>query len=163
MSTSEPEASQLGDEIERVVADFERRTLDEMPGGFSRLVYLASLRDYNTGRYHHYGLETRYSSEAVDEALRRCHAKVFEELLARPLQAQSQDLLGFFESLKDETSRLVKTWQTLRSYQMLPPEECHPLARELFDKNVDIILNILKATDLWPLLCNAHSDPDHLP
>ncbi len=163
MSNSEPEASQLGDEIERVVADFEHRTLDEMSGRFSRLIYLASLRDCNTGQYHHYGLETRYSSEAVDEGLRRCHVKVFEDLVASPLEAQTQDLLGFFESLKDERARLVKTWQRLRSYQMLPPEGRHPLARELFDKNIEIILTILRETDLWPLLHNPHSDSDNLP
>lgn len=160
---SEPEDPRLADEIERVVADFEGRTLDEMQGHFSRLIYLASLRDYNTGRYHHYGLETRYSSEAVDEGLRRCHVEVFEALMARPLEEQTQDLLAFFASLREESARLVRTWQRLRSYQMLPPEKCHPLARELFDKNIPIILSILRETELWPLLHDPHGNADDLP
>ncbi len=162
-SDTRGEASFLTREIEQVVEDLQGHTLEAMAGMFSRLIYLASLRDYNTGRYHHYGLETRYSSEAVDEGLRHCHAQAFEALLALSLQEQTQDLLRFFESLKADRSRLVEVWQRLRAYQMLPPEGCHPLARELFNKNVEIILEVLRATDLWELLDDPHRDPDHLP
>jgi len=163
MSLGEPEYLPRADDVERVVEDFENRTLDAMEGVFNRLIYLASLRDYNTGRYHHYGLETRYSGDGVDEGLRRCHIKAFEDLMALSLEAQTQDLLTFFESLKEEKSRLVESWQRLRSYQMLPPEKCHPLAREMFDKNIGIILRILRETDLWPLLHDPHRDTDDLP
>jgi hypothetical protein len=151
------------DEVARVVRDFQDRTLEAVKGNFNRLIYLASLRDHNTGRYHHYGLETRHSSEAVDEALTWCHARVFEALVAQPLQEQTQDLLRFFASLKTDKSRLVEVWQRLRAYQILPPEDCHPLARELFTKNVEIILQVLRATDLWELLDDPHRDADDLP
>jgi hypothetical protein len=162
VSDTRGEASFLAREVQQVVADFQRHTLETMEGMFSRLIYLASLRDYNTGRYHHYGLESRYSNEAVDEGLRQCHAQAFEALIARPLQEQTQDLLRFFESLKADRSRLVEVWQRLRAYQMLPPEGCHPLARELFNKNIETILEVLRATDLWELLDDPHRDPDHL-
>ena len=151
------------DELERLMRDFEERTLAVMEGQFSRLVYLASLRDYNTGRYHHYGLESRYAMEAVDEGLHQCHERVFEELVALPLKEQTEDLLNFFESLKEDKSRLVMVWKRLKSYQILAPERCHPLARELFDRNIDIMLRILRETDLWPLLHDAHGDADDLP
>jgi hypothetical protein len=158
-----PGSPDLTAEVERVVAEFQRRTLDNREGMFSRLIYLASLRDYNTGRYHHYGLETRYSSEAVGEALHRCHIRVFEELVALPLAVQTQDLISFFTSLQEEKARLVSAWQRLRSYRILPPEGCHPLARELFDKNLEIMLGVLRETELWPLLDEAHGDSDYLP
>jgi hypothetical protein len=150
-------------EVERVVRDFEERTLVGREGYFSRLVYLASLRDYNTGRYHHYGLEERYAADAVDEGLRQCHVRVFEELVGLPLKEQTEDLLDFFESLKEDRTRLVRVWKGLKSYQILPPEDCHPLARELFDKNIEIMLRILRETDLWPLLHDSHRDADDLP
>ena len=150
-------------EVKAVATDFERRSLAELKGYFQRLIYLASLRDYNTGRYHHYGLETRHAPASVDEALHRCHVRVFEELVALPLKEQTEDLLNFFESLKEDKGRLVTVWGRLRSYQVLPPEDCHPLARELFDNNVQIMLNILRETDLWPLLHDSHRDADDLP
>jgi hypothetical protein len=159
----DPNDAANSEEVERVVRDFEERTLAGMEGEFNQLVYLASLRDYNTGRYHHYGLESRYAMEAVDEGLRRCHVRVFEELVALPLKEQTEDLLTFFESLKEDKTRLVVVWKRLKSYQILPPEGCHPLARELFDKNVDIILRILRETDLWPLLHDPHRDTNDLP
>jgi hypothetical protein len=150
-------------EVARLVRDFEDRTLVGLEGHFCRLVYLASLRDHNTGRYHHYGLESRYSAEAVDEGLHRSHLQIFEALVALPLKEQTEDLLEFFESLKEDKTRLVGVWRRLRSYQILPPEDCHPLARELFDKNIGIILRILRETDLWPLLHDPHRDADDLP
>jgi len=158
-----PDEGKFTEEVARLIQDFEERTLNEMSGHFSRLIYLASLRDYNTGRYHHYGLETRYSSNAVDQGLRQCHVKVFEELVALRLKEQTEDLINFFESLKEERGRLVEAWQRLRSYQILPPENCHPLARELFDRNIEIMLRILRETELWPLLHDPHSDADDLP
>src|SRR5208283_6003343 len=158
-----PNTASNAQNVEHLVRDFEDRTLAEVKGHFSKLVYLASLRNYNTGRYSHYGLETRYAGDVVDEGLRRCHTRVFEELLALPLKDQTEDLLNFFESLKDDKARIVMVWRRLRSFQVIPPENCHPLARELFEKNTEIILRILRETDLWPLLHDPHRDADDLP
>ncbi len=150
------------EEVERLVRDFDERTLAALEGHFNRLVYLASLRDYNTGRYHHFGLESRYALETVDEGLHQCHIRVFEELVSLPLKEQTEDLLNFFESLKEDKTRLVGIWKRLKSYQILPPEGCHQLARELFDKNIEIMLTILRETDLWPLLHDSHRDANDL-
>jgi hypothetical protein len=155
--------ARLDDEARRVMEDFQQNSLANVSGAFARLIYLASLRDHNTGRYHHYGLETRFSAEAVDEGLRRCHAEVFARHLTLPLQEQTQDLLRFFESLKDDRTRLVEAWQQLRAYQILPPQGSSPLARELFTTNVELILEILKQTDLWELLDDPHRDTNNLP
>jgi hypothetical protein len=53
--------------------DFRRRTLSHAPRALDRLIYLASMRDYNTGLYHHEGLAARYSQEAACEAVSDCH------------------------------------------------------------------------------------------
>jgi len=162
MKNSDREETRQGSEVEQVVTDFQSRTLARMEWHFSRLIYLSSLRDYNTGRYHHHGLESRYTSEAVDEGLRRCHTQVFDELVTLPLKKQTDDLVGFFTSLREERSRLVDAWERLRSYRILPPENCHPLAKELFEKNIVIILKILRETELWELLHDPHGHADDL-
>jgi hypothetical protein len=157
----EPSAPE--DEVAKVVGDFEAHTLAEMLGRFSKLVYLASLRDYNTGRYHHYGLETRYSAAAVDQGLHESHIRIFEDLMTLPLEEQTRDLVAMFQSLREDRKRLVGTWSKLRSYQVLPPADCHPLARQLFDKNIEVMLRVLRETDLWALLYEPHGDSDDLP
>jgi len=162
MKNSDREETGQGSEVEQVVTDFQSRTLARMEWHFSRLIYLSSLRDYNTGRYHHHGLESRYTSEAVDEGLRRCHTQVFDELVTLPLKKQTDDLVGFFTSLREERSRLVDAWERLRSYRILPPENCHPLAKELFEKNIVIILKVLRETELWELLHDPHGYADDL-
>ena len=153
----------LADEVKRVVADLETTTLADMPGRFSRLIYLASLRDYNTGLYHHYGLETRYSPAAVDQGLHLSHVAIFEELMALPLEEQTRDLLNLFESVREDRGRVIGTWQRLKSYQVLPPDDCHPLARQLFDKNIEVMLRVLRETDLWALLHEPHGNTHDLP
>lgn len=153
----------LDADIQGVVESVRDQTLGDLPGHFNRLIYLASLRDHNTGRYSHYGLELRFSSDAVHEGLHRCHLQAFEELVNLSLQEQTQDLIGFFTSLKTEPARLVEAWRRLRSYEILPPEDCQYLARQLFDKNVEIILQVLKETELWDLLSDPHGDTHDLP
>lgn len=163
MPSDAQERDDLQLRTEQAIADLKSHTLAEMIGQFSQLIYLASLRDHNTGRYHHYGLESQYGEDVADRALRQCHQKVFEGLLGLSLKAQTEDLVSFFMSLREERARLVEAWERLRSYQVLPPEGSHPLTRELFEKNVEIILKILRETDLWPLLRDPHRDADNLP
>jgi len=163
VNTNPSDRVALPAEVDRAIADFKTRTLAAMAGHFCRLIYLASLRDHNTGRYYHQGLESRFGPEAADEALRQCHACVFEELIGLSLQAQTDDLVGFFTSLKEQRPRLVEAWERLRAYQILPTENCHPLARDLFTRDVGIILKVLRETDLWELLHDPHGDADDLP
>ena len=58
---------------------------------------------------------------------------------------------------------LVEVWGRLRAYQILPPENCHPLARQLFDKNIQLILKVLRETELWNLLDQSHGNAHDLP
>jgi hypothetical protein len=51
-------------------ADLWRNTLSQIPTTFGRLIYLASLRDQNTGAYHHHGLEQLFGPEQAEQTLR---------------------------------------------------------------------------------------------
>jgi hypothetical protein len=156
------ERASLEQETEQVIAYFQERVQSRVGGTFSQLIYLAFLRDPNTGRYSHYELDTRFSPGAVDEGLRRCHSAVFEQVVGLPLKEQTRGLISFFRTKQEDPKRLVGTWERLRTYQMLLPEHCPPLARELFSKNMELALKVARETELWPLIDDSHRDADDL-
>ena len=59
--------------FEEAVRDLQNRTLDRLDGDFAKLVYLASTRDYNTGRYAHDGLSFRFSEPVAERVLAAAH------------------------------------------------------------------------------------------
>jgi hypothetical protein len=63
--------------VQEAYDDLLRRTLARIPSDLGRLIYLASMRDYNTGRYHHDGLAARFSPAVAREALEMAHHNVF--------------------------------------------------------------------------------------
>ena len=128
---------------ERVLEDLERRTLAHIRGDLSRLVYVASTRDYNTGEYHHDGLESTFSATAAREALARAHDRVFRSLLCESLAEIVQELKCYLESAGDDQGRMLKAWTDLEAYRVLIPAACHPLERSLFISNLMLALRIV--------------------
>src|SRR5260370_4841720 len=68
-------------DIEPAVTDLRNRTLSRLPGDFSRLVYLASSRDCNTGKYYHDGLAFHFSQTVASKAMPLCHKEIFDRLV----------------------------------------------------------------------------------
>ena len=60
-------------EVVRAAEDLRRRTLPSVKDPLERMIYLASMRDYNTGAYHHAGLAQRFGDDVAGEALAECH------------------------------------------------------------------------------------------
>src|SRR6266436_2685101 len=75
----------------RIIHDLTLSTLARISCLFSRLAYLASLRDISTNVYEHAGLAAIYPRMAVRQALEQCHQEVFERILEMPLLAQEED------------------------------------------------------------------------
>ena len=71
--------------VQEAYDDFLRRTLAKIPCGVARLIYLASMRDYNTGKYRHDGLAARFSADDAGEALEMAHREIFYAVAALPL------------------------------------------------------------------------------
>lgn len=78
------EPNQIG--VRRASEEFRSRTLSKIPRLLDRLIYLASMRDYNTGLYYHDGLAAQFSVDIACETLAACHREVFRQLLISPLQ-----------------------------------------------------------------------------
>ena len=127
----------------RILEDFTLTTLAGIPWDFSRLVYVASLRDLSSGRYIHEGLTALYPEEAVQQALQLCHEQIFERILETPLSSQLPDLRACLSAMEGGLAQTVSHWRQLEAYRVLPPEQAPDYLKLLFFSNLRALLEIL--------------------
>ncbi len=132
--------------VEEALRDLRNRTLARLDGDFAKLVYLASTRDYNTGRYVHDGLSFRFSEPIVERALAAAHREVFASLAVSPLRTFVAQVEQYIRSGCARPDELVTTWNSSEAYRVLAPAADHPLTVRLFMSNVKVALAIVKAT-----------------
>lgn len=133
----------------KILEDVWRQTIAALPSDFGKLVYLASLRDANSGLYHHYGLENVYSSEECDEALRTSHLDVLQQWLEKSLEEQKEDVEHYLRSVEGDLPTILSNWETLQTYVGYLPIEASPATREWFLSDLKIILGLLQLS-AWP-------------
>ncbi len=98
-------------EVQAATDDMRRRTLASIARPLDRLIYLGSLRDYNTGVYYHDGLASRFSEDVVCEALADCHREVFRQLFSAPLEDLVEQLEGYVNSTHAGPVEFIAAWQ----------------------------------------------------
>lgn len=138
--------------------DFDRLTADELKAGtreairlpLARLVYLASLRDYNTGRYSHAGWAFELTEEGADRALREFHLEEFGQLVQHSVEELAEELQSYFESLQEPVEEVVSVWREVESFRALLPRECHLVDRGLFLSAVRAALSVLASRVRFP-------------
>lgn len=126
------------------IPDVWRRTLSQIESVFGRLVYLAGLRDSNTGRYEHHGLALIFGEEDADTALRESHQSTFAEWLAFTLEKQKADLDLYLSHLTSRKRTTVETWLRLKPYRNLIPNRTAEAERALFLSDFEVLLELLK-------------------
>jgi hypothetical protein len=128
----------------RIIQDFTLTTLAGIPGLFARLTYIASLRDFSSGRYDHAGLAALYPDEALQQALQLCHEQIFECLLEMPLSSQQEDLRACLAAMQGGLPEAVSHWRRMEAYRVLMPEQSPDYLKELFCSNLRALLEILQ-------------------
>jgi hypothetical protein len=128
----------------RIIQDFTLTTLAGIPGEFSRLAYMASLRDLSSGKYEHAGLAVLYPDEALQQALNLCHEQIFERVLETPLERQEADLKECLERMPGGLQTALTHWQRMEAYRVLMPEHSPDYLKELFCSNLRALLEILQ-------------------
>lgn len=119
-------------------------TLAAIPTRVGRLVYLSSLRDFNTGHYYHAGWTAASSEELAEAALRQSHRNVFYQVVGMRVEELVTELEKFLSSATPDLPGAVSAWQESHAYQILPPLRSDPVDREIFYSSVKAALFVLK-------------------
>jgi hypothetical protein len=117
--------------------------LDMLPNDLTRMLYLASLRDCNSGRYLHPQLSPRIGVEEADQALSACHDQLFRRLLITPASAYVLQMEEYIRYTRANRSVVLQTWQSLQAYRSTVPVHALPVYAELFCLNIELALTIL--------------------
>jgi hypothetical protein len=114
-----------------------------LPNDLTRMIYLASLRDCNSGLYLHPALSQREGIQAADRALRHCHEQVFRRLLTTRLPEYVRQLREYVRYTRGETVTMLNTWKSLQAYRATVPVGVASTSAELFFLNTSVAIEVL--------------------
>jgi hypothetical protein len=123
--------------------DMSETVLRALPNDLTRMIYLASLRDCNSGLYLHPELSRQKGIHAADQWLRVCHEQVFRRLLTTRLSDYVRQLQDYIRYTRSEPVTVLKTWRSLQAYRATVPVGALLISSELFFLNIGIALEIL--------------------
>jgi hypothetical protein len=132
---------------ETPAAELWNRTLVQIPSVFGRLVYLASLRDQNSGQYQHFGFSQRFSEREADKTISRSHKNVFLDWLCFSLEQQRMDLESYLDSVGRDRRIIIEKWREWPPYMNWIPPQSRPADRELFMSDLEIVLELIRDSD----------------
>jgi len=126
------------------LADLWKHTLSQIPSIYGRLVYLASLRDPNSGIYRHHGLSAAFGREESLSAMRKSHEDSFQEWLTLPLPSKSEDLVAYFQNVDENPRQVIAYLARATPYLSQAPDSASPAQRRQFKMEMEILLELIK-------------------
>ncbi len=118
--------------------------VEELPTVFGRLVFLAGLRDDETGTYRHYGLELALGRHASD-AIRSTHEATFLQWLGLTIERQKDDFSAFLASAPGHRRQAVAAWSDIARHFALIPASAREHERALYLADVEVVLDLCEA------------------
>ena len=128
-----------------LLVDLWLRDLSHIPTSYGRLVYLAGLRDPNTGRYEHFGSNTNPSAAQAHQLLKARHEAIFREWVSYPLEKKKADIELYIAGIDQvDKSELIDAWLRLTPYKNLVPASIQGPERTKHISDFEAILGLLK-------------------
>ncbi|MBV8811765.1 MAG: hypothetical protein JO033_24105 [Acidobacteriaceae bacterium] len=122
------------------------RDLAQIESSYGKLVYLAGLRNPDTGRYEHYASNSSYSGSLItSRALKRFHEAIFREWITHPLERKKADVDLYITGIDQvDKAELIDAWLRLTPYKNLVPASIQGPEREKHISDFEAILGLLK-------------------
>jgi hypothetical protein len=128
-----------------VTADILRALTISLPNDLSRLIFLATLRDNNSGHYYHPEVAQRFSADLADQAMLACHRQIYEQVVGLALEDLVEELDAYIANARAPKERLIESWTKLRAYRATIPMDTDPISAEIFFMKVGVAVAILEA------------------
>jgi hypothetical protein len=142
------------------LADLCKHTLSRIPTTAGRLVYLATLRDVNSGTYRHHGLITAFGRDEAVRALRQSHQATFQSWLQLSLAEKNDDLREYLDALDDSQDEVAEYWLQSGAYRNYVPASALEAETELFCRDLEVLLELLKNEGVRRRLHSAGDSQD---
>jgi hypothetical protein len=130
--------------VPEILQDLWTRELSLIGTSYGQLVFLAGLRNPDSGRYEYYGCPDNTSSSSVSQALRRLHEEIFREWVTYTLERKKADVESYIAGLDIEQADLIDTWLRLTPYKNLVPGSIQGPERQKHVSDFEAILGLLK-------------------
>jgi len=131
--------------LSAVTVDILRALTISLPNDLSRLIFLATLRDNNSGHYYHPEVAQRFSAEVADQAMLACHRQIYEQVVALALEDLTDQLDAYLATVQAPKGRSIESWTKLRAYRATIPMDTDPISAEIFFMKVGVAVAILEA------------------
>lgn len=134
-------SNQENEEVERYAHSI---SLDKLPNDLTRMLYLASLRDCNSGKYLHPQLSQSIGITKTNEVLSAYHKEIFGRLLTATLSSFVLQMEEYVRYTRTDRNTMLRTWQSLQAYRSTIPVAASAPSAELFCLNIELALTILR-------------------
>lgn len=120
------------------------RDLYQVETAYGRLVYLASLRNPNSGRYEHFGVDSS-AAVSANHSLKALHEAIFREWISFSLESKMRDIELYVAGIdRVDYRELIDAWLRLTPYKNLVPATIQGPERQKHISDFEAILGLLK-------------------
>jgi hypothetical protein len=128
----------------KIASNLWRHTLSKISSVTGRLFLLASLRNQNSGKYEHHGLEQMFGSLEATRALKKSHREAFKEWMSYDVEEQTTDLVLYLSEQPEDRRTILKTWEKLEPYRNILPSSVNDVEKKHYLADLRAILKVLR-------------------